>query len=74
MGIETDNESVEEYRARLQKMDDPTLLRQGQAAAYMCSPQANHGKEPRQCFVVHLQECRAEWRKRHPKLPLVDSI
>jgi hypothetical protein len=40
MGIETDNESVEEYRARIQKMDDPTLLRQGQAAL-LCSPGAN---------------------------------
>ena len=74
MGIETDNESVEEYRARIQKMDEPTLLRQGQAAKFMCSPEANHGKAPRECFVIHLEECRKEWRRRHPQLPLRDSI
>jgi hypothetical protein len=74
MSIETDNESVEEYRARIQKMDDPTLLRQGQAARYMCSAGANFGKPPRDCFVIHLEECRREWRKRHPQLPLSESI
>jgi hypothetical protein len=74
MGIETDNESVEAYGARIREMDDAQLLRQGQAARYMCSPGANQGQAPRECFVIHLEECRAEWRRRHPKLPLVDSI
>jgi len=44
MGIETDNESVDEHRARISKMDDAQLLRQGQAAKFMCSPGANHGQ------------------------------
>jgi hypothetical protein len=74
MGIEADNESVEEYRARIRKMDDAQLLRQGQAARFMCSPGANQGHAPRECFVIHLEEYRADWRRRHPKLPLVDSI
>jgi hypothetical protein len=50
----------EEYRLRIQKMDDPSLLRQGQAAKFMCSPQANHGQSARQRFVTHLEECRKE--------------
>lgn len=65
---------IDEYRLHIQKMDDPALLRQGLAAKHMCSPGANHGKAPRQCFVIHLEECRAEWKRRHPTLPLVDSI
>jgi hypothetical protein len=65
---------IEEYRLRIQRMDDPALLRQGLAAEYMCSPRANHGQAPGQCFVIHLEECRKEWRKRHPTLPLADSI
>jgi hypothetical protein len=67
-------DDIVEYRLRIQKMDNPALLRQGLAAKYMCSPGANHGQAPRQCFVIHLDECRKEWRKRHPGLPLVDSI
>jgi hypothetical protein len=67
-------DDIEKYRLRIQKMDDPVLLRQGLAAKYMCSPGADHGKAPRQCFVIHLEECRAEWRRLHPTLPLVDSI
>jgi hypothetical protein len=74
MGIETDNESVEEYRARIRKMDDAQLLRQGQAAKFMCSHGANHGKAPRECFVIHLEECRKERRRRKPGLPLVDPL
>jgi hypothetical protein len=73
-GAQENVDDIEEYRLRIQKMDDPALLRQGLAAKYMCSPGANHGKAPRQCFVIHLKECRAEWRRRHPTLPLVDSI
>jgi hypothetical protein len=65
---------VEEYRLRIRKMDDAALLQQGRAAKYMCSPSANHGKPPRQCFVIHLEECRKEWKRRKPDLPLVDSI
>jgi hypothetical protein len=74
MGIEFGNETVEEFRIRIGRMEDTALLRQGQSAKFMCSPQANFGKAPRECFVIHLEECRNEWRKRHPKLPLADSI
>jgi hypothetical protein len=67
-------DDVEEYRERIRRMDDSALLRQGQAAKFMCSAGANHGKAPRECFVIHLEECRKEWNRRKPDLPLVDSI
>src|ERR1035438_6727346 len=34
-------------RSRLEAMDTAALVRSGQASAFMCSPQANMGKEPR---------------------------
>jgi hypothetical protein len=58
--------NADELRARLGKMNDTQLLRQGKAAAYMCDPRNGHGEPPRQTFVIQLDECRAEWRRRHP--------
>ena len=58
---------VEEFRKRIQKMTDKGLIRYGAASVYMCSPQANRGKPPRETFVVQLRECRAEWRRRYPR-------
>ena len=55
---------VEEFRARLRKMTDAQLLRYGKAARYMCSPDAYFGKAPRETFVIQLQECKAEWKRR----------
>jgi hypothetical protein len=51
-------------RARLRRMSDGELLRFGRAARYMCWPAANHGKEPRQVFVIQLREAEKEWRRR----------
>lgn len=36
-----------EYRARLRKMSDAQLIREGKDGAYMCSPEANLGRPPR---------------------------
>jgi hypothetical protein len=36
-------------------------VRFGKAAAFMC-----RDKEPRQAFVIQLNEARAEWQRRHP--------
>jgi hypothetical protein len=58
---------LDRLRARLRAMDDRMLKRWGQSAAYMCSPSANLGAEPRPEFVLQLEEARAEWRRRHPK-------
>lgn len=51
-------------RARLKGMDIDALRRFGQASAYMCSEEANLGKEPREVFVFQLKEARAEWKRR----------
>lgn len=58
---------LEELRARLRKMNDAELRRFGRASRFMCSPEANFGKPPRENFVVQLNEAEAEWRRRHPK-------
>jgi hypothetical protein len=55
---------LEALRARLRRMSDAALNRFGQAARYMCSPEANLGKEPRKAFVIQLREAVEEWRRR----------
>jgi hypothetical protein len=56
---------LEVLRERLRRMSDRELLRFGKSARYMCSPEANLGKAPRQAFVVQLREAVEEWRRRH---------
>jgi hypothetical protein len=63
----TDDVDLEVYRARLRKMTDKELTREGKAGRYMCSPMANFGKPPRRVFVIQLEEAKAEWKRRHPK-------
>ena len=63
----TDEVDLEGYRARLRKMTDEELIREGKAARNMCSPMANFGKPPRTVFVIQLEEVKAEWRRRHPQ-------
>ena len=55
---------LEALRERLRRMSDRELLRFGKSARYMCSPEANLGKEPRQAFVIQLREAVEEWRLR----------
>ena len=55
---------VESLHKRLARMDDAALVRFGRSAACMCSPWANHGKPPRDVFVLQLREAREEWRRR----------
>jgi len=43
---------LEALRARLRRMTDRELLRFGKSARYMCSPEANLGKQPRQVLVI----------------------
>jgi hypothetical protein len=61
------NLDLDQLRDRLAKMTDVELRSFGQSAAYMCSPEANLGTEPRPVFVLQLDEARAEWRRRHPE-------
>jgi hypothetical protein len=55
---------LEQLRARLRKMTDTELRLFGKAAKFMCSPRANLGNPPRECFVVQFEEARAEWRRK----------
>jgi len=57
---------LEALRARLRRMNDKELLRFVKFARYMCSPEANPGKEPRHAFVIQLREAVEEWRRRRP--------
>jgi hypothetical protein len=64
-GINLVEASAEEYRQRIARMSDDRLIREGEAARYMCDPRIQ--REIRPVFVMHLGECIAEWRRRHPK-------
>lgn len=58
---------VEAIRAQLRKLSDAELIREGRAARQLVSPAGRNGKPPRKVFVVGLEECIAEWRRRHPR-------
>ena len=62
MYIPTGN--LQEMKDRLSAMGDAELLRFGQTAKYMVTPEANAG-EDRDAYLVRLTEARAEWNRRH---------
>ena len=70
--IQLDPGNREEIRLCIQNMDDQQLLRYGQSAKYMSSPDSTGA--PSLSFLVQLEEARAEWRRRHPKPPLSESL
>jgi hypothetical protein len=60
--------TVEDFRKRLQTMSDAQLIRFGKAARYIADPKYSaDGRTVEPVFRIQLQECRAEWRRRHPK-------
>jgi hypothetical protein len=71
--IQSDSEAIEQIRERLRGMSDCDLLRYGQASRFMADPKNNSGK-PNPAFQVQLDEARAEWKRRHPNLPLSESV
>jgi hypothetical protein len=55
-------------------LSDPALLRLGVNAKLHCS-EAENPDEPRlKTLLLQLMHARAEWNRRHPKLPLRDSF
>jgi hypothetical protein len=56
------------------ELDDAALLRYGIVARYLCDPKTNYTTEPGASLVVRLEEVRREWKRRHPDLPLSDSL
>jgi hypothetical protein len=67
MAVGFDKFDEEKERARLCKMSDEELIREGRAARYMCSPATNFGKPPRNVYEIALRLCKEEWSRRHPK-------
>jgi hypothetical protein len=60
--------TVEDFRKRIQAISDEDLVRTGKAAAYMADPKYSaDGRTVEPVFKIQLQECRAEWRRRHPR-------
>jgi hypothetical protein len=64
IGFKQDGAELAKLRERLQKMSEAQLLAFGKDAKYMCSPLANYGKPPRECFLVQLRAAKAEWMRR----------
>jgi hypothetical protein len=58
-----DGINLEELRVRLLKMTDAELINFGKAARFVCRPGLK-GEAPRECFILQLEEARAEWRRR----------
>jgi hypothetical protein len=58
--------NVQEIREYILELSDKDLLRYGQAARHMTTPEATLGKPLRKVFLVQLEECRTEWKRRFP--------
>jgi hypothetical protein len=67
MGIEINQDSLEAIRERIRKMTDAELIEYGRTARRMANPRRNYGA-PNPAFAVQLDEAKAEWRRRHPKI------
>jgi hypothetical protein len=49
-------------------MSDAELIKYGKAARYMANPANSADKRTvHEVYKIQLEECRAEWRRRHPK-------
>jgi hypothetical protein len=60
--------TAEDFRKRIQAMTDEQLIRYGKAARYMADPKYSaDGRTVEPVFKIQLQDCRAQWRRRHPK-------
>ena len=64
MAVDFGKFDVDNERARLRKMSDEELIREGQAARFLCAPNQNFGKPPREQFVIAPRLCKEEWRQR----------
>jgi hypothetical protein len=58
---------VEEYRLKLEAMVDAGLQKEGSTLVFLCQPQKSIYLQPNSRWVVQLVECRAVWRRRHPR-------
>ena len=67
MAVGFDEFDKEKERARLRKLSDEELIREGKAARSLCNPKENFGKPPRDVWIIGLRLCKEEYRRRHPK-------
>jgi hypothetical protein len=59
----------EEFRERLRAMSDEKLIQYGKAAKFMADARNSADKRTvHEVYKVQLEECRQEWRRRHPRL------
>ena len=65
MSVSFDEFDREAYRKRLHKMTDLELLQHSKAARDLFESELG---ESREVFAIRLEECEAEWKRRHPKV------
>lgn len=66
MAIAFEDFRVEKFRAEIEKISDDELLKLGRELRKLVYPKV---VSPAKCtFEIQLEECRVEWRRRHPKL------
>jgi hypothetical protein len=72
---ETSELQVNRLRERIGKMSDAELLRFGLTTKYKCSHELRPSDSFRpEALVTQLNEARAEWLSRNPRLPLSTSF
>ena len=70
---EPNRSEIESVRKRISGMSDTELLRFGTSAKFRCSAHRISNHPQLADLTLLLLEARAEWNRRHSKLPLVDS-
>jgi hypothetical protein len=68
IGLGTNTFDLEKYRAELQRIFEEELMKEGKTLAFLCSKRQNFGHPPKPQWAAQLKECRAEWRRRHPRV------
>jgi hypothetical protein len=54
----TDEVDLDAYRARLRKMSDEELIREGKTGRYLCSPMANFGSRRARSLLFNLKRSK----------------
>ncbi len=67
MALESEEVRLQNLRERLRKMSDQDLIQFGKSVRQLCG---NHVSSIRSPFEVQLEEARAEWLRRHPRIRL----
>lgn len=60
----------EPIRAPLGEMSDCALLERGLVVKFRCCQGADPGNPSQRALLLEMEELRAEWKRRFPRLPL----